>query len=98
MLLDANQETLKFLTDLPARDAGRVEIRLIGSAAEWEERLGANRPGTVVTIGNFDGVHIGHQAILRDVVERAAIPGGDARDAQKQLLPAVLTFYPHPAR
>jgi riboflavin kinase / FMN adenylyltransferase len=98
MLLDANQETLKFLTDLPARDAGRVQIRLIGSAAEWEERLGASRPGTVVTIGNFDGVHLGHQAILRDVVERAATAGGNSADAQKQLLPAVLTFYPHPAR
>ncbi|MGD0427992.1 MAG: bifunctional riboflavin kinase/FAD synthetase [Candidatus Acidiferrales bacterium] len=98
MLLDATKETLRFLTDLPPRDAGREEIRLIGSAAEWQERLGANRPGTVVTIGNFDGVHIGHQAILRDVVDRAATPALDAPDAQKQLLPAVLTFYPHPTR
>jgi riboflavin kinase/FMN adenylyltransferase len=98
MLWDANEETLKFLTDLPARDAGRVEIRLFGSATEWEERLGANRPGTVVTIGNFDGVHIGHQAILRDVVERAATTGANTPDAQKQMLPAVLTFYPHPTR
>ncbi len=57
--------------------------------------MGENRPGTVVTIGNFDGVHIGHQAILREVVERAA-RGHD--DAGKELLPAVLTFYPHPAR
>jgi riboflavin kinase / FMN adenylyltransferase len=98
MLLDATKETLKFLTDLPARDAGRVEIRLIGSATEWEERLGAKRPGTVVTIGNFDGVHVGHQAILRDVVERAESAGSNAPDAEKHLLPAVLTFYPHPAR
>ncbi len=98
MLLDGTTESFKFLTDLAARDAARVEIRVIGSAEEWEQRLGENRPRTVVTIGNFDGVHIGHQEILRDVVERAAAESSDARDAQKELLPAVLTFYPHPTR
>src|SRR6202041_4091373 len=78
-------------------------IPLIGSADEWQERLGKDRPGTVVTIGNFDGVRLGHQEILRDVVARAAAADrrhntSDARDEQKELLPAVLTFYPHPAR
>lgn len=40
-----------------------------------------------MTIGNFDGVHLGHQAILkrlREVSER------------RQLTPAVMTFTPHP--
>src|SRR3954453_13158974 len=45
--------------------------------------------GTVVTIGNYDGVHLGHQSILRRVVARAKELG---------LTPAVLTFDPHPAR
>lgn len=42
---------------------------------------------SVVTIGNFDGVHLGHQALLRRVVERARATGATA---------AVLTFDPHP--
>ena len=62
---------------------------VIRSAGEWAERLGESRKGTVVTIGNFDGVHLGHQKILRGVTERAR------RD---HLSSAVLTFYPHPAR
>ncbi|MGA7615476.1 MAG: bifunctional riboflavin kinase/FAD synthetase [Thermoanaerobaculia bacterium] len=41
----------------------------------------------VATIGNFDGMHIGHQTIIRDVVERGRDLG----------LPAVvITFQPHP--
>jgi riboflavin kinase/FMN adenylyltransferase len=98
MLLDATKDTLKFLTDLPAHASGRSEILLMNSADEWAERLGENRPETVLTIGNFDGVHVGHQEILREVVERAAAAATDSRGAQKELLPAVLTFYPHPAR
>ena len=42
---------------------------------------------TVLTIGNFDGVHLGHRALLarlRDVAEH------------EKLLPTVLTFEPHP--
>jgi riboflavin kinase/FMN adenylyltransferase len=43
--------------------------------------------GAVVAIGNFDGVHRGHQALLAAVREAA---GGDRRPG------AVLTFEPHP--
>ncbi|MCM2313668.1 MAG: bifunctional riboflavin kinase/FAD synthetase [Thermoanaerobaculia bacterium] len=43
--------------------------------------------GGVVTIGNFDGMHVGHQEIIRRVVERAESLG----------VPSVLvTFHPHP--
>jgi riboflavin kinase / FMN adenylyltransferase len=43
----------------------------------------------VVAIGNFDGVHIGHQALLQTVVEKAHKIGGTA---------VALTFDPHPIR
>jgi riboflavin kinase/FMN adenylyltransferase len=43
----------------------------------------------VITIGNFDGVHIGHQALLQTVVEKAHNIGGTA---------VALTFDPHPMR
>ncbi|TLM68910.1 MAG: bifunctional riboflavin kinase/FAD synthetase [Deltaproteobacteria bacterium] len=45
--------------------------------------------GTVVTIGNFDGVHLGHREIFRRVVGEARARGGAA---------TVLTFEPHPLR
>jgi riboflavin kinase/FMN adenylyltransferase len=44
--------------------------------------------GTAVTIGNFDGVHLGHQALIERVVSEARPPGGSV----------VLTFDPHPSR
>jgi riboflavin kinase / FMN adenylyltransferase len=43
--------------------------------------------GCVATIGNFDGMHVGHQQIVRGVVERAAELGRPS---------AVITFHPHP--
>jgi riboflavin kinase/FMN adenylyltransferase len=59
------------------------------SPDEWIARLGDARPRTTVTIGNFDGVHLGHQRIIRGVIDRA-------RDTATQSM--VLTFSPHPAR
>jgi riboflavin kinase/FMN adenylyltransferase len=41
----------------------------------------------VVTIGTFDGVHIGHQKIIKRVNESAKASGGES---------VVLTFFPHP--
>ncbi len=40
-----------------------------------------------VTIGSFDGVHLGHQAILREMIKKAHANRGHA---------VVVTFYPHP--
>lgn len=40
-----------------------------------------------LTIGTFDGVHIGHQQIIKRLVKQAK---------KKNLLSVVLTFFPHP--
>ncbi|MGB8522930.1 MAG: bifunctional riboflavin kinase/FAD synthetase [Candidatus Acidiferrales bacterium] len=71
------------------RLAPTLRLDIAYSAEGWIERFGNSRKRTVVTIGNFDGVHLGHQKILNGVVERAR-----ANDLES----AVLTFYPHPAR
>ena len=42
---------------------------------------------TVLTLGVFDGLHLGHQLIMRTVVERARETGA---------IPTVVTFDPHP--
>ena len=42
---------------------------------------------SILTIGTFDGVHIGHQKIIRLLVKKAR---------QQNLLANVLTFFPHP--
>lgn len=50
----------------------------------------ANVPGPVhLAIGVFDGIHLGHQAVIAAAVQAARQSGGSA---------AVLTFHPHPIR
>ena len=53
--------------------------------------LGNDDPpqGAVISIGSFDGVHIGHQAVLTHVVERARSMGVAA---------VAMTFDPHPVK
>ncbi|HTR46412.1 MAG TPA: bifunctional riboflavin kinase/FAD synthetase [Verrucomicrobiae bacterium] len=66
-----------------------MALAIVHSPEEWVERFRAQRKPAAVTIGNFDGVHLGHQLILRRVMDRARNAGW---------IGAVLTFYPHPAR
>lgn len=58
---------------------------------EAREALTENAPlrGAVVTIGNFDGVHLGHQALIRGAKSLAAELGTQA---------GAITFWPHPVR
>jgi riboflavin kinase/FMN adenylyltransferase len=64
-----------------------VTLRAFRSAAEWQREMG--EAPAVAAIGNFDGVHRGHQQILARVVERARARGH---------LAVAATFDPHPSR
>ncbi|PLY03557.1 MAG: riboflavin biosynthesis protein RibF [Desulfuromonas sp.] len=44
---------------------------------------------SIATIGNFDGVHLGHREIFREIVKKAAVTGG---------VSVVITFVPHPLK
>jgi len=50
------------------------------------DNAGIHRP-TVLTLGVFDGLHLGHQLIMKTVVDRARAVGA---------VPTVITFDPHP--
>jgi riboflavin kinase/FMN adenylyltransferase len=56
---------------------------------EGIDKIAAPLPNAVVTIGNFDGVHLGHQALFRKVIEKARLLNGRA---------IAITFEPHPVR
>jgi riboflavin kinase/FMN adenylyltransferase len=63
----------------------RAHMRIIRGLKNITERF----PKPVLTLGNFDGVHLGHQAIFRKVVERARMIGGTSM---------AFTFEPHPLK
>jgi riboflavin kinase/FMN adenylyltransferase len=53
------------------------------------EDQGLSMSGTVATMGNFDGIHLGHQALVRNTVQESARLGCPS---------TVLTFEPHPLK
>lgn len=60
-------------------------MQIYQGVKQLNDRLGSS----VITIGNFDGVHLGHQQLLENVV----------REAQHFGIPAVVyTFHPHPVK
>jgi len=52
------------------------------------DELATNTQRSVVSVGNFDGVHLGHQLVLKSMVDRARELGAQS---------AVVTFDPHPS-
>jgi len=62
-----------------------MAMRIYRSVEEAQGKFGPS----AVTIGNFDGVHLGHQQLFREVVSVAKENGWT---------PSVLTFHPHPTR
>jgi riboflavin kinase/FMN adenylyltransferase len=77
-----------------AERLGRLERPVVQAATvhsrriDGVKRLAARRGTTLVAIGNFDGVHVGHRAVLAKARELAVGAG---------LSLVVLTFDPHPA-
>ncbi len=63
-------------------------MKIFHGAAEFADARPTGAPRTAVAIGNFDGVHLGHQALLAEARARARAPG----------TAVALTFTPHPAR
>lgn len=57
------------------------------SHARFSRLFANSAQDTVLTIGNFDGVHVGHRALFARLKTHAEKNG---------LLPAALTFEPHP--
>jgi phosphoribosyl 1,2-cyclic phosphate phosphodiesterase len=64
-------------------------LLVFNSSLAWSARYAASNHPSVLAIGNFDGIHLGHQAILRSTVERAR-----ALNA----ISTALTFDPSPRR
>ena len=58
-------------------------MKVIEDVTKTEERF----PYVVLTVGSFDGVHLGHQRVIEELVLRAQKAGGTA---------AVMTLRPHP--
>ncbi|SFT89758.1 riboflavin kinase / FMN adenylyltransferase [Lishizhenia tianjinensis] len=60
----------------------KASVRIIKGFDNFEQI-----PNPVITIGTFDGVHIGHQKIIQQLNEEAEKIGGES---------VLFTFYPHP--
>ena len=73
-----------------------TQFAVLHSPEEWVSEFAADTSAVigdvrraVLSVGNFDGMHLGHQKILRAVVERAQATGA---------LAGVVTFDPHPEK
>ena len=61
-------------------------MKVLKGSAHFKD-LHAKNP--VITLGNFDGVHLGHQKIFKRAIRRAKAIGG---------VSIVYTFQPHPLK
>jgi riboflavin kinase / FMN adenylyltransferase len=72
-----------------ASDLPLAGLAVFDSAEKWREFYGPSKRGSVLAIGNFDGIHLGHQAILKQAVELAA---------KTSAVATALTFEPSPLK
>jgi riboflavin kinase/FMN adenylyltransferase len=89
--------TFEISTETPpavSKNSEFIVPRLDGLAVftapeEWREFYAPSGRGSVLAIGNFDGIHLGHQTILQEVANRASKSGAVA---------TALTFEPSPLK
>jgi phosphoribosyl 1,2-cyclic phosphate phosphodiesterase len=67
--------------------SGRLTV--FYSAADWAARFAATKRGSVLAIGNYDGIHLGHQRVLAFAMTRAKDSGA---------VSTALTFEPPPLK
>ncbi len=67
--------------------SGRLTV--FYSAADWAARFASTNRGSVIAIGNYDGIHLGHQHVLQFAMMRAKDSGG---------VSTALTFEPPPLK
>lgn len=92
--VDATEQSF---SEHKASQEKRVDVEVTGaprfstftSSEAWASRFTKLDHSSVLAIGSFDGSHLGHQAILRSVAERARALGA---------VPTVLTFDPSPRK
>ena len=73
----------------PVAGGGTARFSTFTSAEAWASRFAKSGQSSVLAIGSFDGIHLGHQAILRSVAARARALGA---------VPTALTFDPSPRK
>jgi phosphoribosyl 1,2-cyclic phosphate phosphodiesterase len=64
-------------------------ISVFYSPADWAARYGQSRRRSVIAIGTFDGIHLGHQKVLEFAIKKAKESGAVA---------TALTFEPPPLK
>src|SRR6202030_428147 len=88
--VDARTEMQKESRDTcrpaPKRAAG---VSTFASPAAWDAHYSSPKRASALAVGNFDGLHLGHQAILRATVERAL---------ETNTVSTALTFDPPPLK
>ena len=67
--------------------SGRLTV--FYSAVDWAARFAATNRGSVIAIGNYDGIHLGHQRVLAFTMTRAKDSGA---------VSTALTFEPPPLK
>jgi riboflavin kinase/FMN adenylyltransferase len=92
--VDAAEETPSATRDLlvarvDPRSSPSRRLATFTSSQAWASRYASYGYSSALAIGNFDGIHLGHQAILRATVERAQAP---------RAVSAALTFDPSPRK